>query len=102
MKTLSSATLGLLVLCHFSLALAQSGSPIQQEASFQSGDITLSGTLMLPGTEGPYPAIIFVHGSGPETRDNSRYNATWLNAIGYAALIYDKRGTGKSGGGKRE
>ena len=102
MKTFAAAALGLIFLCHSSLALAKPATSIQKDVSFQSGDITLSGTLMLPGTEGPYPAVIFVHGSGPETRDNSRYSAAWLNAIGYAALIYDKRGAGKSGGAKKE
>jgi len=102
MKTFTARALGLIFLCHSSLALARPATSIQKDVSFQSGDITLSGTLMLPGTEGPYPAVIFVHGSGPETRDNSLYSAAWLNAIGYAVLIYDKRGGGKSGGTKKE
>ena len=52
---------------------------------------------MLKG-EGPFPAIVFVHGSGSETRKNSSYSAKWMTSIGYAALIYDKRGAGESDG----
>ncbi len=70
----------------------------EEAVSFKSGDLSLSGTLILPAGEGPFPAVVFVHGSGAETRDNSSYSARWLASIGYAALIYDKRGTGKSEG----
>lgn len=69
---------------------------------FNNGDVTLSGTLYLPKGNGPFPAVVFVHGSGAETRENSSYSAKWLTSIGYAALIYDKRGTGKSGGNEKE
>src|SRR6056297_566209 len=65
-----------------------------QEIEFYSDDIKLSGTLYLPETDGPFPALVFVHGSGAETRDNSAYSAKWLSSLGYAVLTYDKRGTG--------
>ncbi len=74
----------------------------QKEVSFYNGDIRLSGTLLLPIGKGPFPGVVFVHGSGPETRDNSMFSAVWFTSIGYAALIYDKRGAGKSGGDKNE
>ncbi len=70
----------------------------KKKVSFNNGDITLNGTLYLPKGKGPFPAVVFVHGSGPETRKNSSYSAKWMASIGYAALIYDKRGTGKSDG----
>ena len=73
-----------------------------QEVSFKSGDVTLSGTLFIPKGDGPFPAVVFIHGSGPETRKNSKYSAKWFAANGYAALTYDKRGTGKSGGDPTE
>ena len=69
-----------------------------QDITFKSGEIELAGTLYTPKGDGPFPAIVFVHGSGPETRDNSKYSAKWLQSIGYIALAYDKRGTGESGG----
>jgi len=39
-----------------------------------------------------------VHGSGPETRDASRFAAIRLTESGIASAIYDKRGTGESEG----
>jgi hypothetical protein len=36
--------------------------------TFQNGDVTLAGTLDLPAGEGPFPAIITIHGSSPLTR----------------------------------
>jgi pimeloyl-ACP methyl ester carboxylesterase len=71
-----------------------------KEIEFYSSDIKLSGNLYLPEIKGPFPAIVFVHGSGAETRENSTYSAKWLSSLGYAVLTYDKRGTGKSDGGK--
>ncbi|MCE7990411.1 MAG: alpha/beta fold hydrolase [Roseivirga sp.] len=85
------------------LAVSTSLSAVEKKnVSFKNGDIALSGTLYLPKGEGPFPALVFVHGSGPETRKNSSYSAKWLSSIGYAALIYDKRGTGKSQGEENE
>lgn len=70
----------------------------QEEVSFRNGDVTLSGTLLLPLTQAPHPAVVFLHGSGPEGRYASRFLAQYLTRHGIAALIYDKRGVGKSTG----
>ena len=95
---------------HIDARLATSKNPIfiaftqsvlalsKEEVKFNNGDITLTGTLYLLKGEGPFPAIVFLHGSGSETRKNSSYSAKWMTSIGYAALIYDKRGTGESDG----
>ncbi len=58
----------------------------------------MSGTLLLPAGRASAPAIIFVHGAGPETRNASRFLAQFFVARGMAALIYDKRGAGASTG----
>lgn len=70
----------------------------QEEINFTSGDITLFGTLIKPKGDGPFPAVIFIHGSGAEERDNSKSRAKEFAKNGIAAFIYDKRGAGKSGG----
>lgn len=70
----------------------------QEEVHFQNGDVTLSGSLLLPLTKGPHPAVVFLHGSGPEGRYASRFLAQYFTRYGIAALIYDKRGVGKSTG----
>ena len=58
----------------------------------------LPGTLTLPAGKGPFPAIVLVHGSGPNDRDetigpNKVFGdlALGLAAHGVATLRYDKR-----------
>src|SRR5258708_24595284 len=70
----------------------------QEEVSFRNGDVTLSGTLLLPLTEVPHPAVVFLHGSGSEGRYAARFLAEYFTPHGIAALIYDKRGVGTSTG----
>lgn len=69
-----------------------------QDVAFRSGAVTLHGNLLLPRGPGPHPAIVLVHGDGPETRDGYRHLARQFAEHGIAALIYDKRGCGASGG----
>src|SRR5438105_4679639 len=70
----------------------------QEEVSFRNGDVTLSGTLLVPITEELHPAVVFLHGSGSEGRYAGRFLAEYFTRQGIAALIYDKRGVGKSTG----
>jgi uncharacterized protein len=70
----------------------------QEEVSFRNRDVTLSGTLLLPLTKGPHPAVVFLHGAGSEARYGARFLAEYFTGRGIAALIYDKRGVGKSTG----
>src|SRR3989441_11506471 len=70
----------------------------QEEVSFRNGDVTLSGTLLLPSTKGPHPAVVFLDGAGSESRYGVLFLAEYFTRYGIAALIYDKRGVGKSTG----
>jgi dienelactone hydrolase len=70
----------------------------EQEVLFTNGDVTLSGTLVLPPTKGPYPAVVLVSGSGPSVRNDLHFDADFFALNGVAALIYDKRGCGHSTG----
>ena len=79
-------------------ALAKPQTFKQEEVSFRNGSVTLSGTLLLPLTKELHPAVVFLHGSGAEGRFASRFLAEHLANHGIAALIYDKRGVGKSTG----
>jgi dipeptidyl aminopeptidase/acylaminoacyl peptidase len=72
----------------------------EETVHFASGDITLAGTLVLPEGSQPHPAVILFHGSGPQKRD--LFTARWFAAEGIAALAYDKRGVGESGGDFRK
>jgi pimeloyl-ACP methyl ester carboxylesterase len=72
-----------------------------EKVTIPGADIELSGKLYLPEKPGPYPAIVFLHGGGNNydlLMSSPRYYAARLAHCGYAALIYDKRGTGESGG----
>ena len=93
-------TLFALLLIAILFYIKNSGS--NEDIVFKNGETTLSGTLYLPRGDGPFPAVVFVHGSGAETRENSQYSAKWFASIGYAALTYDKRGTGQSNGEENE
>jgi hypothetical protein len=69
------------------------------DVTFSNGGVNLSGTLVSPRTSGRHPAVVLLQGSGPETRwGTNRYIADRLARAGVAALIYDKRGSGASGG----
>jgi len=65
---------------------------------FHNKDVTLAGSLLLPKSEVPVPAVVFVHGAGQQTREPYREAGEFFASQGIAALIYDKRGTGQSGG----
>jgi hypothetical protein len=58
----------------------------------------LPGTLATPEGDGPFPAVVLVHGSGPQDRDETvggvkvfRDLAAGLASRGVAALRYEKR-----------
>src|SRR5581483_9480693 len=52
----------------------------------------------LPNGRGPFPVLEFTHGSGDRTRDSYAPEADRLARAGVAALVYDKRGAGRSTG----
>jgi uncharacterized protein len=70
----------------------------EREVTFRNGDITLSGTLLVPSTPGPHPAIALLHGSGRLTRYSFGPYPRFFASLGFAVLVYDKRGTGASTG----
>jgi len=71
----------------------------EREVTVGSGEWALPATLSLPAAgDGPFPAIVLVHGSGPHDRDETvggtkpfRDLAGGLAARGVAVLRYEKR-----------
>ena len=71
---------------------------IEREVVFGIPGWELPGTLTLPQGEGPFPALLLVHGSGPNDRDETLLankpfrDLSWgLASRGIASLRYDKR-----------
>lgn len=74
----------------------------EKDITFQSGGVTLAGTLRLPLTKGRRPAVFLLQGSGDADREAESFYADYFARQGIATLVYDKRGTGGSGGDYRE
>jgi pimeloyl-ACP methyl ester carboxylesterase len=65
---------------------------------FHNQDVKLAGSLLLPISDLPVAAVVFVHGAGQQTREPYREAGEYFASQGIAALIYDKRGVGQSSG----
>jgi dienelactone hydrolase len=70
----------------------------ESDVTVGSGEWALPGTLTRPNGSGPFPAVVLVHGSGPNDRDETlgpnkpfRDLAWGLASQGVAVLRYDKR-----------
>jgi uncharacterized protein len=91
------------------------GAGIERDVVFASGDLSLGGTLRLPDTDkSSFPAVLFIHGSGPVDRNGSAVNletgavvmeldiyrqlAVAASDVGFASFRFDKRGVGDSQG----
>lgn len=62
-----------------------------EEHVVRSDGRSLDATLVLPATPGPHPAVVLLHGSGPQTREPLIHLARHFAEQGIAALAYDKR-----------
>jgi dipeptidyl aminopeptidase/acylaminoacyl peptidase len=70
------------------------------DVRFTCSGATLTGTLATPRGPGPFPAAVWVHGSGPSLR-LTYSGAPLVRALvdaGVAVFSYDKRGVGESTG----
>ncbi len=70
----------------------------EREIQFGAAPYELAGALSVPLGAGPFPAVVIVHGSGPQNRDGLlgplmpyRDLAQGLASRGIAVLRYDKR-----------
>jgi dienelactone hydrolase len=74
---------------------------VEEPVTFANGDLRLAGVLLLPAGLGPFPALVFVHGSGNGTRGQYPGEADGFARHGIAVLAFDKRGCGESTGNWR-
>lgn len=72
-----------------------------EPARFEVSGASLAGTLHLPGGQGPFPAMVMLHGSGAADRESGGFfppiRAAFLDA-GVGVLSWDKPGVGESSG----
>ena len=90
-------------------AIAKNPLPYSNEdvgfANDSASGVTLKGTFSKPAGAGPFPTVVLISGSGPNTRDEAVFGhkiflvlADTLSRHGIAVLRYDKRGIGGSTG----
>ncbi len=79
-------------------AYVDPGAFRESDVTVGSGAWALPGTLSMPNGAGPFPAVVLVHGSGPNDRNETigpnqpfRDLAGGLASRGIAVLRYDKR-----------
>jgi dienelactone hydrolase len=104
MRPLSAA----LILAHCAIACAAQAAPVPQQVDIPSGKLTLHAQLYRPDGNGPFPAVIALHGCGglsgqggavlPRYRDWSEQ----LLKAGYAVLWPDSFGSREAGPQCRE
>ncbi|HWG34224.1 MAG TPA: CocE/NonD family hydrolase [Gemmatimonadaceae bacterium] len=99
----------------YSASIAESSRPQDPKAPFpyRATDVSitsvpgvqLAATVIIPDGKGPFPAVVFVTGSGPQDRDEAIMGhrpflviADYLARQGIASLRYDDRGYAKSTG----
>lgn len=101
--TTASRLLGLLL----ALPACQSGGALAPEpldavsadSTFTASDgVRLRYVIDWPAGNGPFPAVVLVHGSGRVTRQDHAFLSAQFTARGWAVLRYDKRGVGESEG----
>lgn len=69
-----------------------------EETTFDSGGITLAGRLVMPPGSGPVAVVVMVHGSESTSAMDFAAWQRLLPASGVGVFVFDKRGTGRSGG----
>jgi fermentation-respiration switch protein FrsA (DUF1100 family) len=80
---------------------------VEEEVAYENkaAGVKLSGTLTLPRSEGQFPAVMLITGSGPQNRDEEIFGhcpflvlSDYLTRQGIAVLRVDDRGVGGSTG----
>ena len=74
---------------------------VSEARRFANGGTELSGTLYMPQSRKPVPAVVVTHSASSPLRRASLYEhlKVMLPALGIAVFVYDRRGSGESGTG---
>ncbi|HEV2321094.1 MAG TPA: alpha/beta hydrolase [Gammaproteobacteria bacterium] len=68
------------------------------DTTFVSHGVKLVGRLVMPAGANKVPVVVLIHGSEPDSALTGYYLQRMLPAVGVGAFVFDKRGTGVSGG----
>lgn len=73
---------------------------VSQEVQFSNGQAHLAGTVYLPETGDHLPGVVVLHHAALATREAALYRhlREGLPALGFAVLVFDRRGSGQSSG----
>jgi pimeloyl-ACP methyl ester carboxylesterase len=71
---------------------------IVSNATFESGGVKLVGRLVMPPGNAKVPVVVLIHGSEQSSGIDTLFLQRIFPAHGIGAFVYDKRGTGRSGG----
>lgn len=82
----------LLLLCSF----VQAQEPRAEIIAFSSGPLTLHGVLYLPKGAGPFPAILYNHGSAPDNTPTDAALGPLFANRGWVFFMPSRRGQGLS------
>jgi len=69
-----------------------------KDVTFVSHGIRLAGRLVMPAGTGKVPVVVLIHGSEDDSAIDTYYLQRLLPTQGIGVFVYDKRGTGRSGG----
>jgi len=91
----------LFAVLHLGISLAApAATPLRTKITFESGELTLVGFLYQPEGNGPWPALIWNHGSekNPEAGPQFDSVASVFVPAGYLVFAPERRGHGESEG----
>jgi dienelactone hydrolase len=79
---------------------APTTSVVEKTVTFHNAGATLAGTLFLPSSQRPVPAVVVFHGASEPLAATPLYRhlPDGLTQLGIAVLLYDRRGNGASSG----
>lgn len=92
---------GLLLLSGAALAQTDANQPAYETAFYQSGKLKIEAYVFKPEGAGPFPVVIYNHGSRPGHEREERqfaYVGEILAHSGYVVVVPERRGYGRSDG----
>ena len=95
------AALAAILLAFFSSAMSGcqgTSATASETVTFNNGDLVLHGLLYRPAGSGPFPAVLFNHGSAPGMLNTQAFDAIGpvITARGWAFFAPYRRGQGLS------